>query len=422
MDEREAYELFAPARERTHPQPRISMAEVYEADARRRKTHRRLAVGGSLATVLLAMTGTFWATRGGGTSNSAGVPPTPSAAAGPDLVAVLRQVAVPPNASRTAESPSPEATGFTHFIGDYRAQTWTWTTAESPTAAIATVTNHPPTSMRNFTSGHGSRPGETDANVSFQGTATPERSAVQLDVTAVATGDEPTHVSATAWVVMRKPKPLEATVQGTIESLVATVNPVNPPASGAGTVEVPAAEAQKVAALLNAALMATSYDTGPHECGPNPRQTTLTFQTSEGRQVFSLGCGGLTAGTGADAVVLELPAGLTDEVAKAVSALVPTPSPSFAPTPGTGTLDIGILVVGGPTPGINDPTSAGTITVLQDGKRVAGGTVTEGHRLEVHLPAGSYQVQANIGGSCPLVSVKAESGGFRQVEARCDIR
>lgn len=422
MDEREARDLFAPARERTLPQPRISMAEVYEAGARRQNAHRWMAIGGSVAVVVLVVAGSFWVARGGRTTDLAGASATPSAAAGPDLIAVLRQVAVPADAARSTGSPTPEATGSTQFIGGYRWQTWSWTTSASPVGAIATVTAHPPASMRDFTSGHGTRPGETDASVSFQDTATADHSAVQLDVTAVANGNGPTHLSATAWVVMRKPKPAIALVQGTIESLMGQVKPFSGNFGGTASLNIPKAEAERIATLLNTALMATSYDAGPRECGANPTQTTLTFQTSQGAQVFSLGCGGLAAGSGTDAVLLEPPAGLNDEVDKALSAVRPTPSPSFAPTPGIGTLDIGIRVVGGPAPGINDPTSAGTITVTQNGKKVAGGAVTQGHRLQVHLPAGTYQVVASMGGACQPVTAKAESGGVSKVDARCDIK
>ena len=79
-------------------------------------------------------------------------------------------------------------------------------------------------------------------------------------------------------------------------------------------------------------------------------------------------------------------------------------------------------MVGGPAPGINDPTSAGTITVLQDGTKVGGGRVRRATGSRLHLPAGSYQVQASMGGACPPVTAVAKSGSVTQVEARCDIK
>jgi hypothetical protein len=78
--------------------------------------------------------------------------------------------------------------------------------------------------------------------------------------------------------------------------------------------------------------------------------------------------------------------------------------------------------VGGPAPVIHDTPAAGSITVTQNGRKVAGGTVTEGHRLQVHLPAGTYEVVAAMGGACRPVTAQAESGGVTQVSAQCDIR
>ena len=374
MDEREAYELFTPARERTLPRPQISMAEVYAADARRRHAQRWTTVGGSVAVVVLVVAGSFVATRGGGRDVTAGGPPSPgassTAAAAPDLMRVLQQIAVPADAVRTTASPSPRATGDTTYIGEYLSQSWTWTTGASPANAIAAVTAHPPTSMSSFTSGSGTGPGDlTEVDQSFLGTETANHSAIELDVTATSHAAGATTLSATAWSVVRAAKPAEAQVQGTAESMTGDTSPVGDPTHHTTPVSVPAAQAQSIAAVINGALMST--ESGAHECGPNPTQTMLTFQTTEGAQTFTISCGGLSAGTDGHPVGLELPPALPGLLTNALGTVAP--SPSFAPTPGLGTLDIGIRMVGGPYPGIDVPTAAGTITVTQNGRTVAGG-------------------------------------------------
>lgn len=420
MDEHEAYELFTPARERTLPRPQISMSEVYAADARRRRGQRLLAVGGSMAVVVLVVAGSFAATRGGGSRVTAGGPTTPSAssapAAAPDLLGALRQVAIPEDAVRTSASPSPRATGDTTYIGDYLSQTWTWTTDATPAQAIGAVTAHPPTAMTAGGSGRGTGPGNlTESDTSFTAPETATHSGIELDVTATSHGTGTTTISATAWSVVRAAKPAVARVRGTVESMTGDTSPVGDPTHHTASVSVPAAQAQAIAEVINTALMATA--TGPHECGPSPQQTVLTFQTTDGEQTFNVACGDLSAGTHGHLVALELPAALPGLLTNALVTVAP--APSFAPTPGIGTLDIGIRMVGGPYPGIDVATAAGTITVTQDGRTVAGGTVISGHRLSVHLPVGTYEVRAN---GCPAVTAKAGSGSVVQVEARCDIR
>jgi hypothetical protein len=153
-----------------------------------------------------------------------------------------------------------------------------------------------------------------------------------------------------------------------------------------------------------------------------------------GDQVFEDRCGEVWPVPGDGHPPLVTSDALNLEVNHDFGSLMPTPppssaplgnapaEPSFAPTPGIGTLDIAITVVGGPAPGVNDTAAAGTITVSKDGQQVAQKKVTQGQRWSVHLPAGSYEVQASMGGACQPVTVKAESAGVTPVVARCDIR
>src|SRR3954447_15998672 len=142
MDEREAYDLFTPARERTLPQPRISMAEVYDAHARRRRVHRRLAVAGSLAGVLVIVAGGLLLSRPGDSRRATPGASTPGSGAPPELSAALHALPVPPG---SVARPVAEASQAMIEVGRTprtHQETAYWTSPLSQSQTVSWFTTH----------------------------------------------------------------------------------------------------------------------------------------------------------------------------------------------------------------------------------------------------------------------------------------
>jgi hypothetical protein len=288
MNEEQALELFAPARERAMPPARFSMAEVYAADARHRRRRRSAAVA-TTVLVVVAIVATFALASDGG---DRGIQPvtTPTTRA-TSLSSLLDQLQPPADAAQVA--PAADAADALH--SPYEGQAWAeeqarrWTTSSSPEAALAVVTAHPPAGMTTENTGRGTYGDRAFVSASFRSAETAEVYGPQVEVQAVQLKGGGTSLSALAWELVRPAKAAEDLVSGEVESVVGTVSDVSGTSSRRTTVT--GEQARQLAKDVNALWVNVSPPTAGCGAGPYSTGITLDFTTSTGESSFGDICG-----------------------------------------------------------------------------------------------------------------------------------
>jgi hypothetical protein len=327
MNETEARELLAPARDRAVPPARFSMADVFAEDARLRRRRRVSAIAGSVVAVLIAVIGTAAAVGSGGRHGQPAVTPT---AEGPSLTALLDQLSVPPGAVAVVRAPVADLNQPNPQAGDrgFVSQTRFWTTTESPAAALAVLTEHPPAGIGGNSTGFGTDQGRAEVSASYDGAETAALDGPNLDLEAEAMPGGGTAVAAEAWAIVKPAKSTDQTVTGDVISVTASTGL----AQALIAKTVTGAQAQRLALDLNALWVTVARRN--HECGQSPTSMTLTFHTSAGQQSFALACGTVVALPSQPTdPLLGASTALGDDVDAAFPGLIPTPAPSTAPSP-----------------------------------------------------------------------------------------
>jgi hypothetical protein len=326
MNEDQALELFAPARERDMPPARFSLAEVYEADARIRRRHRRAAVVATVAAVVVAIVA---ASAFSGTPSRRSLQPTATASpTGADLLSLLDRIVLPADAVQVESNPlqadSLQQSPYASLAG-YVERSRYWTSTLSPKAALAAVTARPPAGTSISTTESGTYQGRPELGVTYDKPETSGLDGPHLSLRAETMPSGGTAITADAWEIVKPAKVVADLVRGTVTSVTVGYWAFR----GANTRpflqrEVSGRQADQLAADINALWV---RGVPPHECGPSPVTISLTFQTSVATQSFSSVCG-TVAPDGVEGPALKTSTALSKHLDADFGSLMPTPKPS----------------------------------------------------------------------------------------------
>ncbi|MDX6253988.1 MAG: hypothetical protein QOJ11_322 [Frankiales bacterium] len=395
MNEDQAQELFAPARERVMPPARFSMAEVYETDARIHRGHRRAAVVATVAAVVVAATGT-WALSGGAdhrgsapTVTPGTVSPTTSDGRPPSLSEALDHIPVPPG---SVQHPVAEAGQASMQVGmnprTVREARY-WTTSLSRKSALAWLDKH---LHPLYTGSLGGTSGDNTSFGLYNGPANTYEDGPNLTVSVIDRGTG-SGILVQAWEVPLAQKAAAETLHG-VTAVKATLTANGAPALVLGTTTLAGAQAGRLADDINA----LPVDPGlGGSCTNGAPGVTLQFTTAEGPRSFVIdrNCRFVQMVHGpANAAGLTLSPALIADLAP-VDALS-----------SIGLLDVALTTDKGSRTPDRAPLFGGTVQLHQGGAVVKTVAASAGKQLQLRLAAGPYSVSATVPGkSCAPVQV-----------------
>lgn len=345
MNEDEALELFAPARERVMPAATFSMTEVYAADARRRRRRRSAAVAATVAVVIVIVAAFAVSGPGGGRALR---PVTTPSTAPPSLAALLDQLQLPADARPTPE-PADLHSPYEGQSGSQQ-QVRSWTTSLAPAAALAAMTGHPLAGVASQNSGQGTKGDLAYVTATW---TTPETATVygpEVDVEALQRTGGGSTISALAWQLNKPAKSADDLVAGRVDSVVGTVADVG--GAHARRATVSGDQARRLAADINALWVDVAPPSAGCGAGPYATGLELDFHSSTGDSSFSDVCGVVAPVRNKAGVPgLEPSAALERDLATAFAfaALLPASTPS-GPTSPAGPDDLVSLLDQVPVP------------------------------------------------------------------------